>query len=394
MLRRDVSAIFRDYIQAQFIRDMFESINQNLEKTKEDIKNSNVSALETTYSLKHIRNILKKELNYSNDQFKDMFDIKFNKDIGIINYSGTIDKEKLFKLIIKYYKLGVLKTRPIADEQYDDIAKGVVQLFSGSSIDDNNEIDDYNLSKKDIFSFTVNQIDNLLITSPKLSKANQIKLKSAKRIIENDIKINEKFREGGKNLSDKAENIFIYLNLQLKHNTKGIKKFTHAQVFTLRTMMEQFFLWGIYFSPKHIKVLYNEINEGDRKKEHIRRLSNNEELIYKLTKASLKLLEPNHVKEMLEGICNNVSDDLVRFFLSFFNKDVTKRVNSHILNGLIHAYHRFIGTENENKMLSEIIEIQKNILFILENIKWSNVNTLDEEIKKYIKQEKSNHAIN
>ena len=383
-IQREINIVFDDYIQAQFIRDIFQSENDDLDNSYRMMSARPVSALQTNFSIKNIREAAKKELLISKEEFKNLFRIEIEKETGKISYKvdAKLDKNKFLNFIYKEYINGTLTTRPIDTKKYKDFAKGVRFLLSGLSIDFDEDNSEEKINSIDGFDLKSSDIMRILNSSENLSKDTRKRLSLQKIIMDDDEKIIDVIKKSSLDTQFEKNdpgNVFQILRNQLAHNTSE-KRFVAAQSFTLRALYEQLIIWGAYFVDDLLKSLHSQRDLLSAQNQHIDELANHDINISKLKDKIIGSKKNIKNKTDIEDFLTKMlKDKPSKNDIDFFHEFSTGE-----LNNFIHASHRMVALKNYNEKLLIINKLQKGILSIVDKIDNEKIKKLSDEIKMKI----------
>lgn len=397
--RREWGKIKTDFCEAQYIYSCFffneidsdieipNFINPDKDILEKMIHSKRISALERTHSFNKIRKLICENIvNCSIDEFKETYlNIKFEEDNNYrikFETKKNFPYQKLLSWILKKWKDKKITTREFKDGLEDELINELkYNVISGMDFDDH--LSSAELDKLNEFDLSTDQLDKIILANSNYHNEDTIyRFKVAKNIKELNSKFIEEIK--GRLKFDDVEplKVFNILERQLKHNSENRNFYINAICATLRSLLEQILRLLIF--------VYICKEKDNQKTDFIKSVASGEcyfsqSKINKIdiTDLSLKIGLDNCL------IDNNKSDEFRKKIMTLINKSNDKDNTNglKLLNENIHALHRIYLSEEYNKRLDEILNIEKIIFDLMKNINFQNeyFQELNDKVIDYIR---------
>lgn len=397
--RREWGKIKTDFCEAQYIYScfFFNEIDSNIEIPnfinpdkdilEKMIHSKRISALERTHSFNKIRKLICENiLNCSIDEFKETYlNIKFeegNKYRIKFETKENFPYQKLLSWILKKWKDKKITTREFEDRLEDELINELkYNIISGMDFDDH--LSSAELDKLNEFDLSTDQLKQIILANSNYHDEDTIyRFKVAKNIKD----LNKEFIEEikGRLEFDDVEplKVFNILERQLKHNSENRNFYINAICATLRSLLEQILRWLMF--------IYICKERNNDKTDFIMSVALgpcyfSQSTINKIdiSDLSLKIALDNCL------IDKNKSDEFKTRIITLINKSNDKDNTNglKLLNENIHALHRIYLSEEYNKRLDEILNIEKIIFDLMKNINFKNeyFQELNDKVIDYIR---------
>lgn len=382
--RREWGKIKTDFCEAQYIYScfFFNEIDSNIEIPnfinpdkdilEKMIHSKRISALERPHSFNKIRKLICENiLNCSIDEFKETYlNIKFeegNKYRIKFETKENFPYQKLLSWILKKWKDKKITTREFEDRLEDELINELkYNIISGMDFDDH--LSSAELDKLNEFDLSTDQLKQIILANSNYHDEDTIyRFKVAKNIKD----LNKEFIEEikGRLEFDDVEplKVFSILERQLKHNSENRNFYINAICATLRSLLEQILRWLMF--------IYICKERNNDKTDFIMSVALgpcyfSQSTINKIdiSDLSLKIALDNCL------IDKNKSDEFKTRIITLINKSNYKDNTNglKLLNENIHALHRIYLSEEYNKRLDEILNIEKIIFDLMKNINFKN----------------------
>ena len=397
--RREWGKIKTDFCEAQYIYSCFffneidsdieipNFINPDKDILEKMIHSNRISALERTHSFNKIRKLICENiLNCSIDEFKETYlNIKFEEDNKYrikFETKENFPYQKLLSWILKKWKDKKITTREFKDQLEDELINELkYNVISGMDFDDH--LSSTELDKLNEFDLSTNQLKQIILANSNYHDEDKIyRFKVAKNIKELNIKFIEEIK--GHLEFDDVEplKVFNILERQLKHNSENRNFYINAICATLRSLLEQILRWLIF--------VYICKEKDNQKADFIKSValgpcyfSQSQINKIEISDLSLKIALDNCL------IDKNKSDEFKTRIITLINKSNDKDNTNglKLLKENIHALHRIYLSEEYNKRLDEILNIEKIIFDLMKNINFKNeyFQELNDKVIDYIR---------
>lgn len=389
-VQRSIEAVKIDYKHAQFVRDIFWS-GYNYDTTKlldvyNEMKTNKVSALQANFSIKRILEVCVKELYMDSKEFEKHINIKYDDNLLIYyDNANKVKKIDLHTFIKKWYISGAITTRPISSKHKTNFSKDVLHLMNGLVL--SQTVTEETVAN--IFSYSSTEIEKIIDETKDDDKKQFFKI--AHTVVKNNEEIEKAPVFIPSPSDDKPYTVFSILEKQLKHNVNVATPFLNAIGATMRSILEQVYVWGVYDADEPGQMLEQICTGTNKKVEYATSLGNGTKLISKifyLIRQKCRSLPGG--KTMLKNIIMNITIfdedkalEISNFLIDNDQDDKTSKINS-ILNVSIHASHKIYSLKTLKDFLNMFDKYQKLIIEILKNIDLEKIKLISIEFKKYI----------